>query len=201
MTTPTDMINLALIDIGATPVQSTDTPPGDVYLRQYEIHVGALVSSYPWTFQTELVSLARLTAPPELHWQYMYELPADMEGAPRAVYNRPDLRQPTHDWERRGNRLYSNQPELWLRYTLPPAPQRWPAHFTALAILVLKAQFALSVREDTALWKTLTAMAFGSSEPMGEGGKLGEAKMIDAGGKPSDVIPIGSNPLTAVRFT
>jgi hypothetical protein len=33
MTTPTDMINLALIDIGATLVQSTDTPPGDAYPR------------------------------------------------------------------------------------------------------------------------------------------------------------------------
>jgi hypothetical protein len=201
MTTRAHIINLALVDIGQTPMLSEDGPPGDGYVLQYDNHIGALVSSYPWTFQTGLVKLARLTAPPEVHWQFMYDLPSDMAGAPRAAYPRSDLREPTTDWELRDGRLYANQPEIWLRYPLRPDPTRWPPYFTGLAVLVMKAQFALSVREDTVLWRNLTEIAFGDPRLNGEGGKFAEAKTIDASGKPSERIPIGNNPLVSVRFT
>jgi hypothetical protein len=75
MTTRVDIINRALIDIGQTPVQDDTNPPGDSYALQYETHIGALVSSYPWTFQTRLAKLARLVAPPEVHWAYEFDLP------------------------------------------------------------------------------------------------------------------------------
>jgi hypothetical protein len=201
MTTRIDIINLALIDIGAQAVMSEDGPPGDSYARQFDLHVGALASSYPWSFQTRLAQLSRLTAPPEAHWAYMYELPSDMAGSPRAVYPTPERRRPTTDYEIRGNRLFTDHPDIWLRYTHGLEPARWPGYFTALAALVMKAQFALSVREDSALWKALTLEAFGAPAQMGEGGKVGEARAIDSGGQPSGVIAIGSNPLVAVRLT
>lgn len=201
MTLRVDIINRALIDIGASPINSEDVPPGDAYVLQYETHIGALVSCYPWTFQTSLVQLSRLTAPPEVHWTYMYELPAEMSGTPRAVYPSKTSRMPTTDFEIRGSRLYADHPEIWLRFTNRIDPTKWPAYFLALAVLTLKTQFALSVREDTSLWKTLTDQLYGPPSTMGEGGKLGEAKSIDASAHPSDVLPIGSNPLTSVRFS
>lgn len=200
MTTRADIINLALIELGATPMQSEDVPPGVSYRRQYELHVGALVSSYPWSFQTRLAKLARLTAPAEVHWTFMFELPPNMAGAPRAVYPKADRRRPTTDYEIRGGRLYTDYPDIWLRYTHGLEPARWPAYFVALAVLVLKAQFALSVREDSALWRTLTQEAFGPPNMMGEGGKVGEARAIDSSGQPSGVIAVGGNPLVDVRF-
>lgn len=199
MTTRADIINRALADIGQTPMGSESVAPGDSYVLQYETHIGSLVSRYPWTFQRGFVKLARLTAPPEVHWLYVFDLPSDLAGAPRAVYNRSDSRQPIQDWELRDGRLYSNQPDLWMLYPRRPDPTLWPPYFLELAVLVMKAQFALSVREDTALWRTLHELAVGPSQMNGEGGKFGEAKAIDASGKPSDVIQVGSNPLTAVR--
>ena len=201
MTTRIDIINRALIDIGNGPVQSEDVPPGDSYALQYETHVGAVVSSYPWSFQTRLTKLARLVAAPEAHWVYEYDLPSDMIGAPRAVYPNAERRRPTSDFEIRGRKLFTDHPDIWLRYTMAMNPALWPAYFTALAVLVLKAQFALSVREDSALWLRLTEHAFGPAQMMGEGGKVGEARAIDSGGQPSGVIAIGENPLVSVRFS
>jgi hypothetical protein len=198
MTTRLDIINRALIEIGQTPVVE-DVPPGDSRVLEYETHIGALVSSYPWTFQTRLVQLARLTASPEAQRQYAYDLPSDMLGTPRAVYPSSVGRQPTSDFEIRGRQLYTDHPEIWLRYTQTLQPARWPGYFLGLAVLVMKAQFALSVREDTVLWRQLYELAFGPPQMQGEGGKIAEAKAIDASGKPSDVIAIGSNPLIAVR--
>lgn len=200
MTTRIDIINRALIEIGAAPAVE-EVPPGDAYALQYETHIGALVSSYPWSFQTRLTRLARLLAPPELHRQYEFDLPSDMLGTPRAVYPRSDCRRPTTDFEIRGKKLYTDHPEIWLRYTMSLNPVLWPGYFTGLAVLVLKAQFALSVREDSALWRALTEMAFGAPQLMGEGGKFGEAKAIDASSQPSGVVAIGGNPLVSVRFS
>jgi hypothetical protein len=198
MTTRIDIINRALIEIGQTPV-AEDVPPGASRVLEYETHIGALVSSYPWTFQTRLVQLARLTAPPQAQRQYAYDLPSDMRGTPRAVFPDGLTRQPTSDFEIRGRKLFTDHEQIWLRYTQGLQPALWPDYFLALAVLVMKAQFALSVREDTVLWRTLTEMAFGTPQMMGEGGKVAEAKAIDASGKASDVIAIGSNPLIAVR--
>ena len=198
MTTRIDIINRALIEIGQTPV-AEDVPPGDSRVLEYETHIGSLVSSYPWTFQTRLVQLARLTASPDAQRRYAYDLPSDMLGSPRAAFPNSIIRQPTTDYEIRGRKLFTDHPEIWLRYTEALQPARWPGYFLALAVLVMKAQFALSVREDTVLWRTLTEMAFGTPQMMGEGGKIAEAKNIDASGKPSDIIAIGNNPLISVR--
>lgn len=201
MTTDIDIINLALIDLGANAVLSLATPPGDAYAKQYQNHIGALVASYPWTFQTGFAQLSRLTAAPEAHWAYAFALPPDLAGAPRAVYPDKAVRTPTPDYEIRGAELLTNFPEIWLRYPRTLDPARWPGYFLALAVLVMKAQFALSVREDTALWRALKEEAFGSPAMMGEGGKAGEARIIDSSGNPSAVIAIGQNPLTAVRLS
>jgi hypothetical protein len=159
------------------------------------------VSCYPWTFQTRLAPLSRLSAAPEAHWAYVFELPSDMLGAPRAASPSKDDRTPTTAYEIRGKQLFTDHPEIWLRFTRPPDPARWPGYFLALAVLVMKAQFALSVREDTGLWRTLNQEIYGMPSALGEGGRLGEAKTIDASGKPSDVLAIGVNPLVAVRFS
>lgn len=198
MTTRLDVINRALIEIGQTPV-AEDVPPGDARVLEYETHIGALVSSYPWTFQTRLAQLNRLTAAAEAQRTYVFDLPSDMLGSPRAAYPNSVRRQPTTDYEIRGRQLFTDHQEIWLRYTQAPQPARWPGYFLGLAVMVMKAQFALSVREDTVLWRTLTEMAFGTPQMMGEGGKIAEAKAIDASGKPSEIIAIGSNPLIAVR--
>jgi hypothetical protein len=124
-----------------------------------------------------------------------------MNGAPRAAYPSGTCRQPTTDYEIRGKQLFTNHPEIWLRFTTTINPALWPLYFTGLAVLVMKAQFALSVREDTSLWRQLRELAFGPPQMMGEGGQFAEAKNIDASGKPSDVIPIGANPLTSVRLS
>jgi hypothetical protein len=199
MTLRIDIINQALLELGDQPV-TEDAPPGDGYVLQFDTHIGALISRYPWTFQSRLRQLGRLTAAPEAHWKYAFALPSDRLGPPRAVYPEKDECRPISDYELLEDRLLCDEPELWARYPFVITPSVWPAHFKSLAILVMKAQFALTVREDASLHFRLSQVAFGPPEYEGQGGLFGECKAIDAGSRPSRVVQIGSNPLTAVRL-
>lgn len=200
MTTRIDLINRALVEIGQSPVVE-GVPPVDTCVMTYETHIGALVSSYPWTFQTKLAPLGRLTQAPVAHWRYAYQLPADMAGTPRAIFAHKDDREPIVDFEIIGDRLVTDRDAIWCRYTFRPEPGRWPGHFILLAVTALKAQFALTIREDTTLHNTLNQIAFGTPSQGGQGGLWASSAHIDNSGQPSRVVRIGSNPLTRGRVT
>jgi len=200
VTTRIDLINRALTEIGSLTV-TEDVSPGPDYVEIYETHVGGLVSSHPWTFQTKLAQLSRLSATPDAHWQYQFALPSDMLGTPRAVYASKDARAPTHLWDLRDHVLLSDHDEVWLRYTHAMDPARWPGYFIRLVVTVLKAEFQESVREDTAAAERLRRVAFGPPSTYGEGGMIAEAKKIDAQAHPAPKVHVGANPLIAVRRT
>lgn len=201
MPTRIAIIDEARVTIGAQALMSEDAKGADSCINQYETHVGALVSNYPWSFQTRLRQLGQLTTPPPALWTYGYQLPSDMTGAPNAVYDSPILRQPLTDWERLEDKIYTNATTLWLRYTFILTPNLWPPYFKQLAVMTLAAEFALTIREEPALRGLLRRDVFGPPEQNGEGGMLASARARDARGQPSRSLPVGSNPLVAVRFT
>lgn len=201
MTVRIDIINRALLGIGSQPLQSEDVPGADAKIMAYETHVGALVSVYPWSFQTRLKQLGQLSTPPADMWTYAYQLPSDMRGSPRAVYRSMQrFDGPIQAYELRERQLHTNEPQIWLRYTFDLTPSLWPDYFIACAVIRLAAEYALSVREDSVLRAKLLADLYGSPEMHGEVGMLAAAKNADSQGQPSRLIPAGINPLLAVRF-
>lgn len=200
-----DIINNALVRLGAAPIQSETLTGTDAYVMIYDTVIGALVSRYPWSFQTKFAQLGRLLTPPLSQWQYGYQLPADLLGTPRAVYASvptgggwPEL--PVTAFEIMGDTLFTNETQIWLRYTFALSPARWPGYFTELAVMALAAEYAISVREDAALRNSIRTDVYGSSREQGEGGMLAEAKAIDASSQPSRTLSV-VNPLTAGRYT
>jgi hypothetical protein len=200
-----DIINAALAEIGAKPLANEDAATGAIKVVQYDRLVTALMA-YPWTFQSTIKKLVRLTAKPTARWLYAYQLPlSDMLGAPRAIYNSfpasDGLPAPFLGWDRFADQIWSDEIELWMRYTTKPDPNLWPGYFNQVVVEGLKSEFALSVREDLNLYKTLRDQVYGNRGMPGDTGILGQAKSVDASSVPSRSIPMVDNPLVSVRLT
>mgnify|MGYP000361403621 CR=1 FL=1 len=121
-------------------------------------------------------------------------------GAPRAVYDQPDLRRPTTDYDIEGRTLLANATQIWLSFMLRRGPDMWPGDFREAFVTALMAELALSVREDRSLFDRLYVKAFGTPQQMGVGGLYGTALEQDAQGVPSTVVGGGYNPLIDVRY-
>ncbi len=217
MTIRIDMINQALIAIGAVPLQSETAPNGPRYVAIYKDAISALCAEYPWTFQTGFVQLAQLSAKPvQNQWLYAYALPSDMDGTPRALYDSIALNNwysgppwsdfdalipPVTEFEIYSGVLYANYTQLWCRYTKKPNEAIWPPWFRNLGKTLLMSEYAVPAREDAALRQALRLEVYGPPEHQGEGGLIAKCKSIDSQGRPSRVIQIGVNPLVAVRWT
>lgn len=196
-----ELINRALVRIGEEPIANESVPGADTHIAIYESVTRDLLSRYPWSFAKTTRRLARLTAAPEQHWQYQFQLPTDMIGAPRAVYASADCRQPTTSFALAGTKLLSDWPDIWLLYGAMADPVYWPGYFAELDTLAVMAEFAGSICEDFVKRERLRDNVYGSEQMMGEGGLLGQAKGLDSQAQPSAVIAEGRNPLIDARFS
>lgn len=170
-------------------------PPVEIWDRV----VDDLLGRYPWSFATSTVALVVVEGAPTAHWAKRFALPDNMVGPPRAVFDRSDLRLPFHGYELADDKVLTNATALWMRCTRWVAPERWSRPFARLVETAVRAEVALSFGNRT-LYETLHDVAFGSSQMMGEGGLLGQAKNADAQASPSPAVGAGSNPLADARF-
>ena len=217
MTIRIDVINQALIAIGATALIAETAPNGPRYVAIYKNAIGGLCSEYPWTFQTGFKQLVQLANKPvQNQWLHAYALPSDKDGELQAVYDRIDVNSwysgipwalydqtvpPVTQFELYGETLYANYPQLWARYPQPPCEAKWPPYFQNLAIKLLMAEYAIPAREDAELRERMMVEVYGPPEHQGEGGLIAKCKAINSKGRPSRTIQIGVNPLVAVRWT
>jgi hypothetical protein len=197
MTTRIDIVNRALVRIGASPLVAETDPGADARIMDYDSVVGALLTGYPWYWAQRTRQLQQETAAPASpHWQYQFKLPPDL-GAPRAVYADRLSDEPTANYELSGAALWSNSATIWLRYSMNAPPAQWPPYFAEVVVLAIAAEFALSVREDHVLRDKLRNDVYGSTS--GESGMLGAAKSVDSQAKPAPQLPVMQSPLIAVR--
>lgn len=199
MTTRIEIINRALERIGEDPLVSDAGPGAGPYLAVYQSML-EMFAAQPWSFGMTTRRLPRLSAKPQQHWQYAFNLPADMAASLRAVYPSADGRTPTtaYDIEADG-RLLTDHPEIWVKVRAITNPARWPGDFREAFTLGLMSEYALTIREDRPLRDKLRQDAFGSPSDGGVGGMLGAALANDNQALPSAVVGGGVNPLVDVR--
>ena len=200
MTTRLDLIKRAQARIGDEPLTSEADAGADTYLAIFDSVRDDLLSRVPWTFSTVTRRLTRLVDVPAQHWAYYFQLPSDMIGAPRAVYADDKSRNPYTGYELTENRLATDAEAIWLKFTKRAEISIWPGYFVELHDTVLRSEFALSVREDRALYSTLREVAYGGEHMVGQGGLLHQAASLDAQSHPSPILAEGSNPLISARY-
>lgn len=200
MTTRLEIINRALVRIGADPLDNETVDGAETHLAIYAGVSEDLLSRNEWSFATVTRRLTRLADAPAQHWRYQYQLPSEMLGSPRAVYDSDALRWPMTAYALSEQRLLTDAEAVWLKYIKTPDPTWWPGYFRELVTVAMMAELAFSVREDRVTRDALRGDVYGSANMLGQGGLLGEAKGLDAQSKPSPVIAEGSNPLIAARY-
>lgn len=194
-----DMLNRALLRIGAVPLVSELDPGAPQHIAVYD-SVLERVFAQPWHFAKTVRRLVRLDAAPDpAHFLYAYKIPPDMIGAPRAVYADADSRQSITDYDIEGDLLLTDATQIWLAFSRLVDPPRWPGDVRELFVQALMAELALSVREDRTLHDRLWQKAFGTPSQNGVGGLMAVALEADSQGSPSTIIGGGFNPLIDCR--
>ncbi|MGL4396617.1 MAG: hypothetical protein ACRCS9_08775 [Hyphomicrobium sp.] len=200
MTTRIALIDEALVLNGSEPVGSEAAPGADTHLAAYNGAKDLVLTCHPWSFCTFTRKLGRLTASPDAHWTYAFELPGDMIGAPRAYFERGDARIPYTRVELTGDRkVLADVPDLWLTFTKDVPPGLWPSYVTEVVRLLVRSELAHAVREDRVLRDRLREDAIGTPHQMLQGGLLAAARALDDMAKPSPGVAEFSNPLIDVR--
>ena len=88
---------------------------------------------YPFSWTLKKVKLARLADAPINEWKYKYQLPGDILGNPRAVFNTGAVGGDTvRDFEIYSGGLFTNLEEVWIDYQFRPEPAIFPPYFVRL---------------------------------------------------------------------
>lgn len=199
MTTRIEMLNRALLRIGADPLESEDDTVAPVHLAVFDSTAEFLAGIYPWTFLKLTRRLPRLVAAPEQHYQYAFQLPPERTGAIRAVYPSAEVRRASKAYHIEGERLLTDLPEVWVTFMSLRSPAYWPGDFREGFTLLLMSELSFSIREDQAARDRLRVNALGTPQEQPLGGLIGQAAHNDSQAEPSDSMDGDDNPLIDVR--
>lgn len=196
MSTRIEMLNRALLRIGADPIDTEADTGAAVHLRVYD-SVLEHVASYPWSFMKTTRRLPQVSLATLHGYAYAYHIPPESIGAIRAVFADAETRVPVTDYDIEEKLLLTSQPQVWVTYMRLGNVARWPGDFREAFTVYLMAELALSIREDRVLRDTLRKDVFGM--PSYGGGLLDKAQSADSQQTPGRVVGGGYNPLVDVR--
>ena len=176
------VINEALTEIGAQPLQADEATPSNPRVIEYDGMLRDIISRREWSFAATTVRpLARDTSVDATPWKYAYQLPAERIGPPLLLYDSlPDGVLRAFAYTQDGQKVLADAEAVWARiWTLPPV-SAWPGHFRRLVVLALASRYALSVRDDRTLREQLRQEAFGTPGLEGAGGQWAISAGLDS---------------------
>jgi hypothetical protein len=178
----------ALLKIGVNAISSFDDGSAEAEIAQnlFPGVCDTLLSSFPWSFATAQVRLARLTSSPIADFSYAYQLPTDFlralsvgtGGSGRGVSYRIQEK-----------RLHTDMEDVTLTYIFRPEPSEFPPYFTQALITHLSAEFCLPLTESASRGESFARI--GEKE-------LQKARNIDSQQQTPQVISLDG--LVGVRY-
>lgn len=199
-----DIASQALGLLRANTISSFDegTNEADIAKLYYEDFAQDILTRHPWSFATKKRRINQTTAPLN-EWRYAHIVPAE---ALRiwAVYNSGQVgATPVNHYDIQapdGKRvIMSNNPDLWLEYTVYTDETNWPGYFTHFAIYAFAALIALPVTDDDSLAQQMYQQAWGTPSDGEKGGKFSVAAGTDSQQKPAEIIY--QSPFIDARFS
>lgn len=175
-----EIISNAMILIGANPISDlSEGTEGLVAASLYENSYRGLLASHSWRFATKKRQLSRLTDAPLNEWAYQYQLPSDMITVVKV--------QDSTDYEIYGDKIYSDQPELYIDYRYRVDETLLPDYYTLTLQFLLAAQFAIPITDNSQRAQVYQGLYED---------QLRRAKGIDSSARPQDAIV--DSPLTGI---
>lgn len=185
MASDIELASNALILIGDNPISSF-TEPGagaTAAANLYEDTYRVLLSLHPWTFAFKEQKLNKLSQSPDslTNFSSAFQMPTD--------HIRTWAMMPQSNYAVVGDKIYSNENELLLRYVYKVAETMLPPHFTKTLEYLLASDFAQLVTENTSKSEYFKKLYKD---------QLGSAMSIDSSGHPQ--VAILDRPFTDVRY-
>lgn len=191
----------ALIMLGANPLSSftVGTDDAQVADRLYDDVRDTLLMQYAYSWSIKKVKLAQLVQTPINEWKYIYALPGNLLGNPKAVFNVGAVgATPQRDFEIYGDGLNTNYENVWIDYQYRPEPFEFPPYFVRLLKTALAAEFAEPVTDQITKADYFHSRAYGSPAENMRGGLVRVAINIDGADRPAQTIQ--EFPISDVRF-
>ena len=181
----------ALLMLGANPISSftEGTDEANICDRLYpDIKIKTL-ASYPWSFSFKKVQLARLITTPTNEYKYQYQMPSDMIGVPRAVYDTADIGGPVRrEYRLMGDKILTDYEKVYIDYQYNVAEFALPHYFVQLLKYQLTWHIALPITDQTEKSDYWRAVAQGTPGENGRGGFMRQAMSIDGQGQPTNAF-------------
>jgi len=191
----------ALIMLGANPLSSftVGTDDAQVADRLYDDVRDTLLMQYPYSWSIKKVKLAQLVQTPINEWKYIYQLPGNLLGNPKAVFNVYAVgARPQRDFEIYGDGLNTNYENVWIDYQYRPEPFEFPPYFVRLLKTALAAEFAEPVTDQITKADYFHNRAYGAPSENMRGGLVRVAINIDGADRPAQQIQ--EFPMSDIRF-
>ena len=181
----------ALILLGAKPISSFNdgTDEANSCDRLYPDVRDMMLMMYPWSFAYKKVQLARLVTTPTNEWEYEYQMPGDRLGNPRAVYRSNKINElPIKQWEIIGDKLMTNEEEIFIDYPYQTPEFAMPQFFVQLLKYAMAWHLAYPVTEQTDKTQYWQGVTVGFPAENGRGGYFRQAIQMDSQGQPPKVM-------------
>ncbi len=191
----------ALIMLGASPLSSFSdgTDEAQVADRLYDDVRDTLIMQYPYSWTIQKTKIARLADTPINEWKYKYQLPGDMLGNPKAVFNTSSVgANSIRDFEIYSAGLFTNLEDVWIDYQYLPEPAEFPPYFVRLLKTALAAEFAEPITDQITKADYFHSKAYGAPSDNMRGGLVRVAINIDGADQPSKSIQ--EFPISDIRF-
>mgnify|MGYP002641322725 CR=1 FL=1 len=150
--TKTDIVNAALIRLGANRVNSIDdnNPRARIMKDLYEIIRKRILEEHRWSFATGRSELTKSGTTPDFGYTYYYVLPSDY------LYIQSDANGYLYEIE--GSLLLSNENLVQVKYTKDEtSPSKFSANFVKAFFLELAMEACYAITESHILVASLRA--------------------------------------------
>lgn len=191
----------ALIMLGASPLSSFSdgTDEAQVADRLYDDVRDTIIMQYPYSWTIQKTKIARLADTPINEWKYKYQLPGDMLGNPKAVFNTSSVgANSIRDFEIYSAGLFTNLEDVWIDYQYLPEPAEFPPYFVRLLKTALAAEFAEPITDQITKADYFHSKAYGAPSDNMRGGLVRVAINIDGADQPPKSIQ--EFPISDIRF-
>jgi hypothetical protein len=181
----------ALIMLGAAPLSSfaDGTDEAQVADRLYGNIRDTLLMMYPYSWSVKKTKLARLSSAPINEWKYAYQMPGDILGTPKAVFNSSSTgAAPLRGFEIYGTSVFTNYEQVWIDYQYQVTEASMPPPFVRLLKHALAAEFAEPVTDQIDKANYFHSLAYGNPSENMRGGLCRVVMVIDGTDRPAQAI-------------
>ena len=200
----TEIINRALVKIGAGPMFSTRAKGSlaQNIANTWDTTVDFAFGLDDWYWAKRTLSCTRHADVPQNGWRYGFDLPAERVGpAVRYLDQAGHSPRALRNFHLEGKAVFANAPEVWAEIRVIVPVDDWDVTFRSAFVTLLAAELAIPVYQDRGLREELRTVALGTPSEKNTGGLFGRLMAQNKAAEPMGAEPMMANtPLDDARY-